>query len=61
MRLGPLFVGWERITESERIEFGCDPWPLGWEALHVEWRGRRFISRGFIICVRPIKGGFDGH
>ena len=48
MKFGPLFIGWVRIEESDRIKFGLEPWPLGWEVLNVHWNGR-----GFTTFARP--------
>ena len=48
MKIGPLFIGWVQIDESDRIELGLEPWPLGWEVLNVLWNGR-----GFTIFSRP--------
>jgi len=55
MRLGPLFVGWVPITESERIEAGLDAVMGGWELLCVEWSGR-----GFGFLARPAEAGAAG-
>ncbi len=49
MKLGPLSIAWERLTESERIDMGLDPWPGGWEALSVEWN-----HHGIMILARPL-------
>lgn len=50
MKIGPLFVGWLPIEESERIDFGLDAWVYGWEMLHVQWN-----DSGYAICARPRK------
>lgn len=48
MHVGSFFIGWERLSESERIDFGLAPWPRGYEVLCVEWRGH-----GTTLMVRP--------
>lgn len=50
MKIGPLFIGWESLPESDRIDLGLDPWPEGWEALCVEWN-----DHGVMIVTRPRK------
>lgn len=47
MTLGPLFIGWITLDESDRFELGIDPHMDGWEALHIGWNGR-----GFILAAR---------
>lgn len=51
MQIGPLFIGWVRLEESDRIAHDLEPWPCGWEGLHVEWNGR-----GAMIVARPRSG-----
>lgn len=48
MKIGPLFLGWKKLEESDRILLGLDPWPAGWEVFHIEWNGS-----GYAICARP--------
>ena len=48
MKIGKLFVGWKRLDEADRISFGLDPWPLGWEMLHIQWN-----DNGFGLIARP--------
>lgn len=50
MRLGSFYLGWERISESERIELGLDRAATGWEVLCIE-----FAGRGFTLSARHAK------
>jgi len=48
VKIGPLFIGWVRLDESDRIHFDLEPWPLGWEVLSIQWDGV-----GFTTFARP--------
>jgi hypothetical protein len=48
MKIGPLTIEWEPLTESERTELGLDPWASGYEALCISWR-----DRGVMVLCRP--------
>ena len=48
MRIGLLFIGWQPISESERIALGVDPLFGGWDALCIQWR-----NAGYMIALRP--------
>jgi len=50
MKLGSLKIGWTRLDESERLNLGLGPWPPGWEAFFIEWRGH-----GLMLTARPRK------
>lgn len=51
MQIGPLFIGWRPMDESDRIIMGLADWHAGWECLRVEWNGR-----GAMIVARPRAG-----
>jgi hypothetical protein len=50
MRIGSFFFGWERVSESERIDLGLPPAPGGWEVLCIE-----FAGRGTTLSARPVR------
>ena len=39
MRLGSFYFGWERVSESERIELGLPMIAGVWEELCIEFAG----------------------
>lgn len=50
MRIGSLFIGWEKLSEENRLVLGLDPYPFGWEGFFVEL-GRR----GYLLAVRGVR------
>lgn len=42
MKVGPLFIGWVSLSESDRIALGLDPRVGGWKVFGVEWNGNGF-------------------
>lgn len=50
MRIGILFIGWEKLSEENRLALGLDPCPSGWEGFFVEL-GRR----GYLLAARCVR------
>lgn len=55
MRLGSFYFGWERISESERIELGLPAMVGGWELLCIELAGRGFTVSARRARMRPTR------
>ena len=51
MQIGPLFIGWRAMDESDRIVLGLESWAPGWEVFRIGWG-----SSGVMIVARPREG-----
>lgn len=51
MSIGPLFVGWERLTHYEADQLGLERWAGFWEAFTI-----RIGDFGWHFWARPERG-----
>ena len=50
MKIGSFFIGWEKLTEENRLALGLDPCQFGWEGFCVmlgDW--------GYLLAVRGVR------